>query len=182
MRISAAEVRQFVDSHMEEWVRETVLAEAVRHARAANLPQKFIDGMEIRGPEAAGRKGAEREPDHARKGRVRAVSRFRLVNTWSEDDPKYGYKPLARFFEYGTKSQIWIEPKYASVLAFAGEGAHGSAIYYKSAGADGAKFSMGHYVTGLTRSEAMTNGARIGRTRLKHRIEFEVRRLLKGRM
>lgn len=127
---------------MEPLVNFTIIAEIKAIAMAANIPQKFIDGVKFR----------KTEPN---KGQV--------INTWGTDE-----KPLAIYFNYGT-SLHWTESTTpGKPLAFPNTGgSHGRAIYFQGAKSKGdTMFSMGHYVSGVPRTEAMEIGFNIGKKRL----------------
>jgi len=127
-------------------ITDTVLREMVLAAHAANLPQKFIDGIQLI--------------------KISDTS-YEITNVWNEDG-----KPLARWFEHGT-ARHWVEPKDPDgVLAWESGGPESGrkqAIYSKRH--DNKKgammFSKGHYVSGLPATEAMKNGFRIGTARLR---------------
>lgn len=134
---------------LEEIVRDTIFSEIISACQAANMPEKFIDSIEM-----------TRTSD----------TEFVIENTWKEDD-----KPLAVFFEYGTRDH-WIEPKDGGVLAWESKGPESGqkkAIYSKRHdNKEGdVLFSKGHYVTGLPALEPMHNGFRIGYKRMRERLE-----------
>lgn len=131
---------------LEAVIVETIYAEMVLSAQASGMPQKFIDGIVLR-------KISE--------------TKFEIENMWKENG-----KPLAKWFEHGTKDH-WIEPRDPDgVLAWPklpeGQQRNASAIYYKSnTPADGEMiFSKGHYVSGLPAMESMHIGFRIGKERM----------------
>ncbi len=126
---------------MEPLVNFTIIAEIKSISMAANIPQKFIDGVKF----------VKTAPN---KGKV--------INTWGTQDV-----PLARYFNYGTTLH-WIEPKTAKALAFPNTGGtHARAIYFQGAKNKGnTAFSKGHYVSGVPRTEAMERGFNIGKKRL----------------
>ena len=68
---------------------QILLAEVVRYATAANLPEKFVRGLEVRET----RDGADTVYD--------------VVNTWTNE---FGL-PLAEWFDQGTANDYLIEPK-----------------------------------------------------------------------
>jgi hypothetical protein len=135
------EIDKILDDFMEPLVNQTIVPEIKIIAMAANIPQGFIDGVKFRktGPN---------------KGEV--------INTWGTDK-----KPLALWFNYGTV-QHWIQPVTKKALAFpAGSGKHATAIYFQGEKTpEGTKFSKGHYVSGVPRTEAMEIGFNSGKARL----------------
>lgn len=144
-------VPEFIAQNIEKWMEETILSTVIAYCKAANLPQKFQDGIKI-----------EQHEDG-----------YELVNTWVGDNGE----PLATWFEYGTRDH-WVEPKNKEgVLAFPApeNQRHGSAIYYES-GAEGMIFSKGHYVSGLPRTEAMTQGLAKGMEKFKRKLKYEIRK------
>jgi len=131
-----------LDDFMEPLVDSTIVAEIRALGYAANMPQSFIDGVKFKKTEA-------------NKGVV--------INTWGTDE-----KPLAKWFNYGTVTH-WIEPKDPEgVLAFpATGGRNASAIFFMGDSKEGdTKFSKGHYVAGVPRTEVMERGFQIGKKRL----------------
>lgn len=112
----------------------------MRISRAANLPEKFVNGFKF-----------------VKTGR----NRGKIINTWGTKD-----KPLAKWFNYGTKEKIWIAPTTpGGTLAFPSTGPSGgknpSGIFFKSASvpkAGSTIFSKGHYITGQPKTEAMERG------------------------
>ena len=125
---------------MEPLVNFTIILEIKSIAMAANIPQGFIDGVKF----------VKTGPN---KGQI--------INTWGTDE-----KPLAIWFNYGT-NQHWIEPKPGGVLAWEGGGGrHATAIYFQGEKSAGTKFSKGHYVSGVPRTEAMERGYNIVKKRL----------------
>ncbi len=135
------EVDQILDDFMEPLVHATIITEIKNIAMAANIPQGFIDGVKFRktGPN---------------KGQV--------INTWGTTKT-----PLAIFFNYGTV-QHWIQPVTAKALAFpGGEGKHATAIYFQGESkATDTLFSMGHYVSGVPKTEAMEIGFNLGKSQM----------------
>lgn len=138
------QVNDFLDLSMEDFFHELVIPEMKSVAIAANLPQGFVDGIKF-----------------VKVGK----SHGKIINTWGTKD-----KPFAKWFNYGTKDKIWIEPRDPDgVLAFpAKQGRNASAIFYQGNAKEGSTlFSKGHYITGLPRTEAMEIGLRLGMARLK---------------
>ena len=134
--------------HLEQIIRETILSEIISACHAANMPKKFIESIELK---------------------KTSDTQFIIENSWKEDD-----KPLAIFFEYGTRDH-WIEPVNAKVLAWQSKGPESGqkkAIYSKRHDnrEGGMLFSKGHYVTGLPALEPMHNGFRIGYQRMRERL------------
>ena len=102
-----------------------------------NLPDGFVNGFKF-----------------VKKGR----NRGKIINTWGT-----AQKPLAKWFNYGTKDKIWIEPLDPDgVLAWPAKGGGGkssSSIYFKGSGKTGnTLFSKGHYISGQPKTEAMERG------------------------
>ena len=128
----------------ESAVRDIILAEMVGAANAANMPQGFADGIKM-----------EKKSD----------DEFEIYNDWGYDG-----RPLAAYFEYGTKDH-WVEPrKPGGVLAWKGRGTHAKSIYYKGSGKGNSKgffFSKGHYVSGIRSYMAMNNGFETGMRRMR---------------
>ena len=152
------QITEFINNSMPEWLRDTVLKEAVRFSYAANMPQSFVDGIKITNE-----------------------GKYRLENEWSENN-----KPLAVYFEFGTRDH-WIAPKDPKgVLAWKSKGTgksrHGSAIYYKNSTEQKGDmiFSKGHYVSGLPRLEPMTQGYKLGMRKLKELIPQKVKEKFEG--
>lgn len=134
------EIDKILDDFMEPLVNFTIITEIKAIAQAANIPQGFIDGVKF-------------VKTGANKGDV--------INTWGTDE-----KPLAIWFNYGT-TMHWIEPKPGGVLAWEGSGGkHATAIYFQGEKSAGTKFSKGHYVSGVPRTEAMERGYNIGKKKL----------------
>lgn len=134
------EINRILDDFMEPLINFTIIAEIKAIAAAANIPQSFIDGVKFRktGPN---------------KGQV--------INTWGTTD-----KPLAKWFNYGT-TMHWIAPVNKKALAWGGKsGSHATAIFFQGGEPEGTKFSKGHYVSGVPRTEAMERGFNIGKKRL----------------
>ena len=122
----------------ESVIQNTILLEMISAAHAANMPQSFISNIKLH-------KISDRK--------------YEIENSWSIDD-----KPLAIFFEYGTRDH-WIQGNPILAWPSGGPNSGGKkAIYSKRA--DNKKgdtlFSTGHYVTGLPAYEPMTNGFRRG--------------------
>jgi len=147
------EINNFVKQNAEQWLRETVLEEAKRHSRAANMPPAFTNSIRLK----------------------RAGRGFKLENAWRKSG-----KPLAIFFEFGTRDH-WVAPlSPKGVLAWhapdQNKTRHGKAIYFKRHGVKkGDKlFSKGHFVSGLPRLEPMHQGYRAGRRLLRDKIKTEI--------
>jgi len=135
------EINKILDDFMEPLFNFTVIFEIKSLAIAANMPNSFIEGVKFR------RTGAN-------KGEI--------INTWGTEE-----KPFAIWFNYGTPLQIWIEPVKAKALAWEGEGgSHATAIYFQGEKNAGTKFSKGHYITGVPKTEVMERGYNIGKKRL----------------
>lgn len=140
MREAKRKVNDELDKGMESYYNNFVIPEIMRISKASNLPESFINGFKF-----------------VKTGR----NRGKIINTWGTPE-----KPLAKWFNYGTKEKIWIEPKTeGGVLAFASKGASGgknaSAINYQSSKTPktgSMLFSKGHYVTGQPKTEAMERG------------------------
>ena len=127
---------------MEPLVNFTIITEIKSIAQAANIPQGFIDGVKFR----------KTEPN-----------RGQVINTWGTDK-----KPLAIYFNYGTTLHWTESTTPGKPLAFPNTGGtHARAIYFQGAKNKGdTMFSMGHYVSGVPRTEAMEIGFNIGKKRL----------------
>ncbi len=147
------EYSQFTSDNIDIWIKDTIYKETILTAKAANLPAGFVSSIRIE-----------------KKGTLNYV----LVNDWQKDG-----EPLAIFFNYGTVDH-YIQPKPGGTLTFSGEGSHGSAIHFKSSQkkdhSGTTKFSKGHYVSGLPKTEAMENGYRIGQQKLQKRIAKEYKK------
>lgn len=151
------EVNKILDQNMASWFEEIVVPEVKRIAIAMNMPNGFIDGIGFR-----------------KKGENYGG----IINTWGSER-----KPLAKWFNWGTVDH-WIEPIFAKVLSWiskgAGAGKNPSAINFKSSSdkAGERRFSMGHYVSGLQRKEAMEFGITQGNKRLIS----ELPKLIQGKL
>lgn len=133
-------IDEILDDFLEPLVNFTIITEIKSVAQAANIPQKFIEGVKFRktGPNIG-----------------------QVINTWGTDE-----NPLARYFNYGTIMH-WIEPKTAKALAWGGKsGSHATVIFFQGGQPEGTKFSKGHYISGVPRTEAMEIGFNIGKKRL----------------
>lgn len=134
-------IDQILDDFMEPLVNFTIIAEIKSLAAASNLPKSFAEHVKFRktGPNIG-----------------------IVINTWGTDK-----KPLAKWFNYGT-IRHWIEPVNAKALAFGGGSSNASAIYFLGVGEKpaGTKFSKGHYVSGVPRTEVMERGFQFGKVRL----------------
>lgn len=149
---TSREARKFISDNMILWVKDTVLKEILRHCKAANLPDSFIEHIYV----------------------TSDSSKVSIINDWEEDD-----NPLARYFEYGTTDH-WIEPKSPDgVLAWpaqGGGGTHARSIYYKSGEKKKGKlYSKGHFVSGIQSHMAMSMGYDKGIIQLKQRIARELK-------
>ena len=134
-------------SGIEDIIKSTILAEMVSAAHAANMPESFIENIKLK--------------------KITDMQ-YEIENNWQSEDGK----PLAVFFEYGTKDH-WIQGN--PLLAWKSGGpnsGNSKAIYSKRA--DNTKgnmlFSTGHYVTGLPAYEPMSNGFRRGSIQMKEMI------------
>ena len=138
---SKKRIDEILDAFMEPLMKNTIVAEIKALGFAANLPQKFMDGVKFIKTEK-------------NKGMI--------VNTWGTKD-----RPLAIFFNYGT-IQHWIEPTTAQVLAWSSSiGQNPQAIFFQGESKEGDMlFSKGHYVSGVPRTEVMERGFNIGKKRL----------------
>ncbi len=139
---------------MEPLMQFTIIAEIKAIADAANIPQGFKDGVKF----------------------VRTGSnKGKIINTWGTDET-----PLARYFNYGT-TMHWIEPKNKKALAWGGSsGRNATAIYFQGEkNPAGTKFSKGHYVSGVPRTNAMERGFNIGKKRLAEEAAKIVQKELK---
>lgn len=134
-------IDEILDDFMEPLVNFTIITEIKSIAAAANMPQAFIDGVKF----------------------IKTAKNIgKVINTWGTEE-----KPLARWFNYGT-TRHWIEPVTAKVLAWAGGGGkNASAIFFQGEKNPGnTKFSKGHYVSGVPRTEAMERGFVLGKKQL----------------
>lgn len=148
-------VNEDLDEHMNEYYNGIVIPEIQRRARASNLPDKFVDGFRF-----------------IKTGRGTG----KIINIWGTTE-----KPLAKWFNYGTKSKIWIEPKDPDgVLAWPSGGPQGgrnaSAIYYKNSNVKKgqALFSKGHYITGQPKTLSMEMGVEASKNPLMRQIVKDV--------
>jgi len=134
-------IDEILDDFMEPLVKQTIIQEIKAIGAAANVPQGFIDGVKF-------------IKTGSNKGQI--------INTWGTEE-----KPLARYFNYGTV-QHWIEPVNKKALAFpATSGRNANAIYFQGeANPQGTKFSKGHYVSGVPRTEVMERGFQSGKVLL----------------
>ena len=130
-----------LDDYMEPLINSTIIAEIKTLSDAANLPKSF--------------------KEHVKFVKT-SKNRGDIVNTWGTTQ-----KPLAIFFNYGTKRH-WIEPVNAKALAWsATAGRNANAIYFRGeAKAGDTLFSKGHYVSGVPKTEVMERGFEIGKKRL----------------
>lgn len=152
------EIRKEIDSilndFMEPLVNFTIIAEIKSIAIAANMPRPFIEGVKF-----------------VKKG----ANIGDVINTWGNDEV-----PLARYFNYGT-SLHWTESKTpGKPLVFSGGGSYGRAIYFQGAkNAGNVVFSMGHYVSGVPKVEAMERGYNVGKKRLAEEASKIIQKELK---
>lgn len=126
--------QQYIKENLATLVEDTFLFECRAMAFAANLPDKFIDGLAyiITGPMS-----------------------FKLINTWGSEE-----KPLAKWFNDGTTDH-WIAPLGDYPLHWkagdADKARNASAIFFESAeiseGQD--MYSYGHMVSGLPATHSM---------------------------
>lgn len=85
--------KKYLKPRIEQWLRETILAEMIRASEAANMPDGFIQEIKL-------------ERTSAPQATVNF--RYQIVNRWQKEG-----KPLAKWFEYGTQIHL-IEPKIYS--------------------------------------------------------------------
>lgn len=134
------EINKILDDFMIPLMNYTIVTEIKLMAAAANIPKEFAQGV---------------------KFLRTAPNKGKIINTWGSDKV-----PLARYFNYGT-TKHWIAPVNAKALAWGGKsGSHATAIFFQGGQPEGTKFSKGHYVSGVPRTEAMEIGFRIGKKRL----------------
>lgn len=152
-------IKQYLIENLDDIMEDFVVFEAKASAQASNLPNEFTDGI-----------AWERTGELTGK----------IINTWGSKE-----KPLAKWFEEGTPDH-WIEPlSEGGVLAFpATFGKHATAIFFMGDQKEGEiKFSKGHYVSGLEKTEAMERGITRGLKRAQSAIlknsKSEVSRKLK---
>jgi len=148
-------INKILDDFMAPLVIATIISEIKIIGAAANVPQKFVDGVKFR-------------KTSANKGEV--------INTWGTEEV-----PLARYFNYGT-SLHWVESTTpGKPLAFPNVGGtHARAIYFQGAKSKGnTMFSMGHYVSGVPRTEVMEIGYNIGKKLLAEEAGKIVQKELK---
>lgn len=74
-----------IDTNAERWFRDYIVEECKRMAQAMFLPDKFVEGIDLR---------------------YHGHGRAAVVNTFGTPDV-----PLAKFFNYGTRRNYIIEPK-----------------------------------------------------------------------
>ncbi len=134
-------INKILDDFLEPLMNSTIVEEIKSLAKASNLPQGFIDGVKFR----------RTEPN---KGEI--------INTWGSKE-----KPLALWFNDGTKSH-WIAPVKAKALHWLSKvGIHPQAIFFRGGTKAGTNlFSKGHYVSGIVATHAMERGYSIGKKRL----------------
>jgi len=160
MREAKRKVNDELDKGMESYYNNFVIPEIMRISKASNLPEQFINGFKF-----------------VKTGR----NRGKIINNWGTPE-----KPLAKWFNYGTKEKIWIEPKTeGGVLAFASKGPSGgrnpSAIFFKGAGtpkAGSTIFSKGHYITGQRDTHAMERGLEFSQKSLIRNVINEIQEKL----
>lgn len=139
------EVNKILDHNMADWFEQFVVAEVKRVSIAMNMPNGFIEGIGF-----------------LKKGENYGS----IVNTWGSEQ-----KPLAKWFNWGTVDH-WVQAIFAKALSWISKGAaagkNPSAINFQSSSdkAGERRFSMGHYVSGLQRKEAMEFGIEQGKKRL----------------
>lgn len=162
MREAKRKVNDQLDKGMEGYYNNFVIPEIMRISRASNLPEQFINGF---------------------KFVKTARNRGKIINTWGTPN-----KPLAKWFNYGTKAKIWIQPKKeGGVLAWASKGASGgrnpSAINYQSLKTPkkGATiFDKGHYISGQPKTEAMERGVESSKKSLIRNVTTDVEGKMKN--
>ncbi len=125
--------QEYLDDNMQSLYEKHVIPEVKSIAMAMNLPRKFIDGIKF-----------------VKTGK----NEGKVINTWGTPN-----KPLARWFNYGTKSHFIAPIGALSLHWITKEGAHA--------------FSKGHMVRGLPKTNAMEIGIDVGMARLKSSTQKE---------
>lgn len=118
---------EYLDDNMQSLYEQYVIPEVKSIAMAMNLPQKFIDGIKF-----------------VKTGK----NEGKVINTWGTPN-----KPLARWFNYGTKAHFIAPVGALSLHWITKEGTHA--------------FSKGHMVRGLPKTNAMEIGIDVGMNRLR---------------
>ena len=121
------QTQEYLDDNMQSLYEKHVIPEVKSIAMAMNLPRKFIDGIKF-----------------VKTGK----NEGKVINTWGTPN-----KPLARWFNYGTKAHF-IAPIGALSLH-----------WITKEGRDA--YSKGHMVSGLPKTNAMEIGIEQGMNRLK---------------
>ncbi len=121
------QTQEYLDDNMQSLYEAHVIPEVKSIAMAMNLPRKFIDGIKF-----------------VKTGK----NEGKIINTWGTPN-----KPLARWFNYGTKAHF-IAPIGALSLH-----------WITKEGRDA--YSKGHMVSGLPKTNAMEIGIEQGMNRLK---------------
>lgn len=144
-------------------LESTIVDEMKRHARAANLPKEFIEGITLE-----------------RKETSTGRSKWRIINTWK--GPRG--EPLARWFESGTKRDYPIIPRVYQppktkrqkerTPKYAKPDTGATWLHWERDGEEHFRKAVTH--PGQPRSDAMKKGMAEGRVRL--RDEKRLRRLL----
>ncbi len=148
---------EYMDEHMEEYYNDIVIPEIKKYSREMNLPRKFVDGFKF-----------------VKTGK----NRGKIINTWGTTE-----KPLAKWFNYGTKDKIWIEPKDPDgVLAFPlGGGKSSSAIFFQGSGKGDTGFSKGHYISGQPDLQPMELGYKASEPALRAHIAKDITERFKNK-
>ena len=173
--IDAEDVADFVDSHLAQWVKDTVLTDVIRFAQAANMPDQFISHIVL--VHGRTKRGVRYElgEGYRTKGRRKYVSlraSYKLENDWIKKD-RYGTHALGVFFEYGTKDHM-IYPRYAKALRWVERQSRMNPM--RNAGKVGQlRFSKGHRITGVPPTMPMTRGMEAGKKRLHALIASEIK-------
>ncbi len=121
------QTQEYLDDNMQSLYEQHVIPEMKSVAMAMNLPRKFIDGIKF-----------------VKTGK----NEGKIINTWGTPN-----KPLARWFNYGTKAHF-IAPIGALSLH-----------WITKEGRDA--YSKGHMVSGLQKTNAMEIGLERGMKELK---------------
>jgi len=134
-------LNKILDDFMEPLMKFTIVEEIKNLAKASNLPQAFVDGV---------------------KFRRTAPNEGEIINTWGTKE-----KPLAKWFNDGTKAH-WIAPVKKKALHWLAKiGGFAKAIFFQGGTKTGSNlFSKGHYVSGIPKTEVMQRGFAIGKKRL----------------
>jgi hypothetical protein len=154
------QVNDFLDSRMEYYYDKFVIPEVKAVARAANLPEAFVESFEFR---KTGRN----------KGKV--------VNTLGTKD-----EPLAKWFNYGTKRNYPIEPKVkhpegteraARDADEVGDGQvqHPTVLHWIDPNTGEDRFASIVIHPGFPKTEAMEIGVRLGMKTLIPEVKKDVK-------